>query len=168
MYPRSSRDLPADALFAAETADDRVMDDELIRVCAAATRIACRRMTPRYLKALDDSVEQACCLPSRFDWDRKVAAHAEIVNLLADAAADPALAVLVRDVPGQLYDLMFAVGPAASGIIAGSRRRLLALLQAGDADGAAREMEQHLGGLLWMRRVFRHPARNTVQTDIAV
>jgi hypothetical protein len=194
MYPRSIRDLPADALFAsalqpsdplsasqirrvpaaggsvrgvnvaAETAGDRVMGDELIRVCALAARVACRRMTPRYLKALHDSVEQACCLPSRFDWDRKVAAHAEIVNLLADAAADPALAVLVRDVPGQLYDLMVAIGPAASGIIAGSRRRLLALLQAGDADGAAREMEQHLGGLLWMRRVFRRAAPSTVQT----
>jgi hypothetical protein len=31
--------------------------DELIRVCAAAARVACRRMTPRYLKALHDSVE---------------------------------------------------------------------------------------------------------------
>jgi DNA-binding GntR family transcriptional regulator len=121
-----------------------------------------------YLKALNDSVGQACCLPSRFDWDRKVAAHAEIINLLSEAAEDPALAVLVRDVPGQLHDLMVAVGPVASGIIAGSRRRLLALLQAGDADGAAREMEQHLGGLLWMRRVSRHPARSTVQAGIAV
>ena len=154
MHPRSSRDL--------------VMDDELIRVCAVAARVACRRMTPPYLKALHDSVEQACCLPSGFDWDRKAAAHAEIVNLLADAAADPALAVLVRDVPGQLHDLMVTVGPAAGGIIAGSRRRLLARLQAGDADGAAREIEQHLGGLLWIRRVSRHPALSTVQAGIAV
>jgi DNA-binding FadR family transcriptional regulator len=153
MYSRRIRDLQADALFASETADDRVVDDELIRACAVATRVACRRMTPRYLKALHDSVEQACCLPSRFDWDRKAASHAEIVNLLTDAADDPALAVLVRGVPGQLHDLMVAVGPAASGIIASSRRRLLALLGAGDADGAARELEQHLGGLLWMRHV---------------
>jgi DNA-binding GntR family transcriptional regulator len=144
------------------------MDDELIRVCAVAARVACRRMTPRCLKALHDSVEQACCLPSGFDWDRKAAAHAEIVNLLADAAADPALAVLVRDIPGPLHALMVTVGPAAGGIIAGSRRRLLTLLQAGDADGTAREMEQHLGGLLWIRRVSRHPALSTVQAGIAV
>ena len=153
---------------AVDDAGDRVMDDELIRVCAVAARAACRRMTPRYLKALCDSVEQGCCLPSRFDWDRKAAAHAEIVNLLADAVADPALAVLVRDVPGQLHDLMVAVGPAASGIIAGSRRRLLALFRAGDADGAAREMEQHLGGLLFMRRVFCRPAPEKVKIDIAI
>jgi DNA-binding GntR family transcriptional regulator len=145
-----------------------IMDDELIRVCAVAVRAACRRMTPRYLKALHDSVEQACCLPTRNDWDRKAASHAEIVNLLSDAVGDPALAVLVRDVPGQLHDLMVAAGPAASGIIAGSRRRLLALLRAGDADGAAREMEQHLGGLLWMRRVSRRRVPDPVQADIAV
>jgi DNA-binding GntR family transcriptional regulator len=147
----------------AETAGDRFMDDELIRVCAVAVRLACRRMTPRYLKALHDSVEQTCCLSSRFDWDRKAAAHAEFVNLLADVTGDPALAVLVGGVPGQLHDLMVVVGPAASGIIAGSRRRLLALLRAGDADGAAREIEQHLGGLLWMRHVSRRPAASTAR-----
>jgi DNA-binding GntR family transcriptional regulator len=144
------------------------MDDELILVCALAARVACRRMTPRYLKALHDSVEQACCLPKGFDWDREVAAHAAIVNLLADAAADPVLALLLRDVPGQLHDLMVAVGPTASGITAGSRRRLLALIRAGDADGAAREMEEHLGGLLWMRHVSRRPAPRPVARPGAV
>jgi DNA-binding GntR family transcriptional regulator len=124
-----------------------------MRVCVLVTRVASKRMSPRHLKLLHDSVEQACWLPTGFDWDRKATAHAEIVNLLADTAADPVAALLARNAPGQLHDLMMAVGPAASGIIAGSRRRLLALLQAGDADGAADEMEQHLGGLLWMRRV---------------
>jgi GntR family transcriptional regulator, transcriptional repressor for pyruvate dehydrogenase complex len=140
------------------------VDDELIGVCALATRVACQRMTPPHLKALRGSVEQACCLPTRTAWDRKVTAHAEIVNLLTDATADPVLALLVRSVPGELYDLMITVGPAASGIIASSRRRLLALITAGDAEGAAREMEQHLERLLWMRRL----ARGSVQRDIAV
>ncbi len=140
------------------------MDDELIRVCALATRVACQRMTPLHMKALRDSVEQACCLPARTAWDRKVTAHAEIANLLADAAADPILALLVRNVPGELYGLMMTVGPAASGIVAGSRRRLLALITAGDADGAACEMEQHIKGLRWMRWL----ARGSVQSGIAV
>ena len=123
------------------------VDDELIRVCGLATRVACRRMTPHYLKALSDSVEQVCCLPARFAWDRKATAHAEIVNLLADAAPDPILILLVRNVPGHLYDLMVTVGPGADGIIANSRRRLLALIRARDADCAGREMEQHVEGL---------------------
>jgi hypothetical protein len=185
MYPFSIRDLQTDAMFvpalqpsgplivspvrqAVTEAGDRMLDDELIRVGALVAYAACRQMTPQYLQALHDSVEQACCLPSRFDWDRKAASHAEIVNLLADAAGDPALAVLVRDVPRQLHDLVIVVGPAASGIIASSRRRLLAVLRAGDAAGAAREMEQHLRGLLWMRRVFCRPVSGTAQGDIAV
>jgi GntR family transcriptional regulator, transcriptional repressor for pyruvate dehydrogenase complex len=126
------------------------MDDELIRVAGLATRVACQRMTPYYLKAMSDSVEQVCCLPTTFAWHRKATAHAEIVNLLADAAADPVLALLVTNVPGHLYDLMVTVGPAADDIIASSRRRLLALIRARDADGAAREMERHIEGLSWM------------------
>ena len=62
--------------------------DELIRLCAAAACVACLRMTAPYLKALHDSVEHARRMPSRFAWDRKVAAHAGIFNLLADVAGD--------------------------------------------------------------------------------
>jgi FCD domain len=126
------------------------VDDELIRVAGLATRVACQRMTPRYLKALSDSIEQVCCLPATFSWDRKATAYAEIVNLLADAAADPVLALLVRNVPGRLYDLMVTVGPAADDIIAGSRRRLRALIRARDAYGAGQEMEQNVRGLYWI------------------
>ena len=123
------------------------MDDEPIRVAGLAARVACQRMTAGYLRALSDSIEQVCYLPATFAWDRKATAYAEIVNLLADAAADPILALLVRNLPGHLYDLMVTVGPTADDIIANSRRRLLALIRARDADGAGREMEQHLEGL---------------------
>jgi len=158
MYPRSVRALQADTLFvsALRRSDElnasqiRAMDDELIRVAGLATRVACRRMAPRYLKALSDSTEQVCCLPATFAWDRKAAAYAEIVNLLADAAADPVLALLVRNLPGHLYELIVTVGPAADDIIVSSRCRLLALIRARDADGAGREMEQHLEGLSWI------------------
>jgi DNA-binding GntR family transcriptional regulator len=139
----------------------RAMDDELIRVAGLATRVACQRMTPRYLKALSDSIEQVCCLPATFAWDRKATAYAEIVNLLADAAADPVLALLARTLPGHLYELIVTVGPAADDIIVSSRRRLLALIRARDADGAGREMEQHLEGLSWIAERRCLPARET-------
>ena len=139
------------------------MKDELIQVCGLAVWDACQAMTPQRLKALHDNVEQACCLPPGLAWDRKVTAHAEFVNLLADVAGDPILTLLLRGVPGQLHDLMSAAGPGADGIIAASRRRLLARLRAGDAAGAAREMEQHLAGLVWLRRL----SQNGV-SDIAV
>ena len=158
------------------------MDEELIRWCALATRAACARMTAQQLKALHDSVGQARRLPARFAWDRKATAHAQILNLLADAAgaahsadaagaahsADAAEAVhaaqpTARPVPAALlnnavmaiHDLMITVGPAADGIILSSRRRLLELIRAGDADGAAAEMEQHLRRLHFMWKLSR-------------
>ena len=50
-------------------------------------------------------------------------------------------------------DLMGTVGPAANGMITSSRRRLLARLRAGDADGAAMEVEGHLRVLHFMGRL---------------
>ena len=37
------------AVSLAETSMEKPMDDELIQLCAAAARVACLRMTPRYL-----------------------------------------------------------------------------------------------------------------------
>jgi DNA-binding FadR family transcriptional regulator len=177
MYPRSVRALQADALFLSalqrppgdRSRPDAVISchggDELIRVAGLATRVACQRMTPRYLKALSDSIEQVCCVPATFAWDRKATAYAEIVNLLADAAADPVLALLARNLPGHLYDLIVTVGPAADDIIAGSHRRLLALIRARDADGAGREMEQHLEGLSWTVRRREHEPHAPGQSE---
>jgi DNA-binding GntR family transcriptional regulator len=52
--------------------------------------------------------------------------------------------MVLTEAVGTLYDLLVAVGPEADGMIKSSRRRLLALMRAGDADGAAAEMEHHL------------------------
>ncbi len=130
--------------------------EELIRVQATTTRIACGHMTALALQALRDSVERASCLPSRPGWDEKAAAHAEIFHLLANAAGSPA----VTDPPGSqvgvIRDMMRTVGPAANGMITGSRRRLLACLGAGDADGAAQEIESHLRALRYMALLVPH------------
>ena len=141
------------------------MDEELIRWCVLATRAACSRMTAPHLKALQDSVGQARSLPARFAWDGKATAHAEIFNLLAEVITDrPVPAPFLNRAVGAMYDLMVTVGPAADGIILSSRRRLLGLIRAGDADGAAAEMEQHLRRLHFMWRL----ARSSEPGDIAV
>lgn len=90
---------------------------------------------------MDDELIQLCGLAVRDACQRMAPQH-----------------LLLRGVPGLLYDLMSAVGPAADDIIAASRRRLVARLRAGDAGGAAREMEQHLGGLVWLRRLSQDGA----------
>ena len=138
------------------TRDDGAMtQDAMISLLSAATRIACRQMTPQHLNALHASVERASGLSARYDWERKVTAHAELFTMLGDVTGDRDLARLVSSAAGRLQDLVMTVGPAADGMIMSSRRRLLRELSAWDADGAAREVERHLGGLHYMGRVAR-------------
>jgi GntR family transcriptional repressor for pyruvate dehydrogenase complex len=129
------------------------MGEEMIRAQAIAARIACARMTMPHLAELHDSVERASCLAARSQWDRKAAAHAEIFSLLAEVVDDPLLAPPLIVGAGYVRELMLAVGRAADGMIASSRRRLLAHLRARDGEGAALEMEEHLRVLLFMWRL---------------
>jgi len=125
----------------------------MIQAQAMAARIACARMTVLRLTELHDSVERACGLVARSQWDRKAAAHAEMFSLLAVVVDDPLLAPLLTGGAGYMRELMLTVGRAADGMIVSSRRRLLAHLRAGDGEGAALEMERHLRVLLFMWRL---------------
>ena len=127
----------------------------MISLLSAATRIACRQMTPQHLNALNASVEQASCLSARHDWERKATAHAELFTMLGELTGDCDLARLVSSAAGWLQDLFMTVGPVADGIILSSRCRLLRELRAGNADGAACEVGRLLGGLHFMGRVAR-------------
>ena len=129
------------------------MEEGMIQAQAMAARSACARMTTLHLTELHDSVERACCLANRSQWDRKVAAHAEIFSLLAGLVDDPRLAPLLAGGATYAREMMLAVGRVADGMIVSSRRRLLAHLRAGDGQGAALEMERHLRGLLFMWRL---------------
>ena len=80
-------------------------------------------------------------------WGITLIVAAFVLGLIAFSFAfgAPVLAVPLRDARGHISDLMVTVGPAADGIILGSRRRPFALIRAGEADDVAREMEQYLG-----------------------
>jgi len=144
--------------MAPETRDDGAMtEDTMISPLSAATRLACRQMTPQHLNALHASVERASCLSARHDWERKAAAHGELFTMLGDLTGDRDLARLVSSAAGRLQDLAVTVGPVADGIILSSRRRLLRELRAWDADGAALEVERHLGCLQFIGRLAGEP-----------
>jgi hypothetical protein len=133
------------------------MYDQLIRAQASAAEIACRRISPRSLAALHESTDAACRLPADAEWDRKAAAHAAFLSVLAEAAGDPVAPVLVSG--GDLaYELMLRAGRAANGIVTNSRRRFLDRLRVGDAEGAALELELHFRTLQFMCRLAGGPA----------
>ena len=129
------------------------MNNDLIEAQVVAVRIACGLLRGLHLKALEDSVEQACGLPYASGWERKAAAHAAIFNVLADASGDPVVAPVLSSGVGLSYDLMIAAGRGADGMIASSRRRLLAHLRAGDVEEAMQEIEEHLHVLYFMYRM---------------
>jgi DNA-binding GntR family transcriptional regulator len=135
--------------------------NELIETQVMAIRIACGQLTAPHLKALRDSVEQACCVPATFGWNRKAAAHAEIFNVLADAVRDPLLACELSGGVGLAYHLTAAASRGVAGLIACSRRRLLGHLAAGDGEAAALEMEQHLRTLRFLWRLNAGRAHRT-------
>jgi DNA-binding GntR family transcriptional regulator len=136
------------------------MDDMPIQVQSTAIQAICGRLTEGQLAGLRRSVEQACLMPRQLGWDRKATAHAEIFGLLADAADHPHLARMLSLGAGFAHHLMIAAGPAADVMTANSRKRLLARLSAGDAAGAAYEMERHLRVLRFMGRLAAGSSRN--------
>lgn len=132
-----------------------VTNEQLIGMVAVTTQTACHQMTSCHLKALSDGVAQAESLPAKPHWDRKAVAHAAVIGMLGDATGDPVLVRLAGLAAGWTYDLAVAAGPAADGIILGSRHRLLGYLRAGDAEAAAQEIEKHLRVLSMMERLSR-------------
>jgi DNA-binding GntR family transcriptional regulator len=129
------------------------MNEELMQVLAIATRIACAAITSQGRAALQASLDQACAVPAGLGWERRAAAHAEFFNVLADAADDPRLALMLSHGAGYAYDLMIGAGRSADGIVTNSRKRMLAHLHAGDADDAALEMEKNIRTLHFMVRL---------------
>jgi hypothetical protein len=130
-----------------------LMDDKLIQRQVAAARIASRQLSAQRLEILHHSVEQACQLPARFGWDRRAAEYAEVFNVLADTVRDLVLRQVLNSGAGLAHYLMMAAGPAANGVVAASRRRMLDRLRTGDCDGAADELERELRALHFMSRL---------------
>jgi DNA-binding FadR family transcriptional regulator len=127
--------------------------DQLIRAQASAAEIASGRMSHRSLTALRESVEAACRLPADAGWERKAAAHAAFFTVLAEAANDPVVAPVLASGGELALEMMLKAGRAANGIVTNSRYRFLDCLRAGDPEGAALELEEHLRILQFMCRL---------------
>jgi len=129
------------------------MYDQLIQTQITAARFACKRIGPQGLKALRESVEEACRLQADTGWEQKAAAHAAFFSVLAEAADDPVIGSVLVSGSGLVYDLMMMAGRATHGIAINSRRRFLECLDAGDPEAAARALEEHLRILHFMCRL---------------
>jgi DNA-binding GntR family transcriptional regulator len=135
------------------------MTEELMPALATAVEIACTVITSPGQAALQASVDEACRIPSRPNWERRAAAHAGFFTALAKAAGDPCAAPVLNHGAKLAYDLLMGAGSAADGIVINSRRRMLTHLRAGHPYRAALEMEEHLQILRLMDRLATSAAR---------
>jgi len=129
--------------------------EELIQVQGAAARIVCARLSDRHLAMLQDSVQFAAGLPARARWDRRAAAHGQVLTVLAAAADDSVVAAILGSGAEHLRDLAIGAGPESAGMLASSHRRLLTHVRAGDTDAAAAEIEGLFRALHVMHRASR-------------
>ena len=131
------------------------MDEGLIRAQAMAVRAACAWLPAQRVSDLCEHIDRASSGWASSPWERRAAAHAHNFVLLADVSGDPVLSPVLRGAADLMRELLLAVGPGANGMIISSRRRLLDQLHAGDADGAALEIEHNLNTLHFMWRLAR-------------
>ena len=129
------------------------MDDNQVQALRTATWTACAALTTAGQAGLQASLDRARAIPAGCNWERRAAAHAEFFTALSDGACDRCAALVLRYGAEFAYDLMIAAGRAADVIVINSRKRTLAHLRAGDPAEAAREMENHLYALNFMRRL---------------
>ncbi|MFV2173733.1 FadR/GntR family transcriptional regulator [Actinomadura sp. LOL_016] len=116
-------------------------------------RVACERVTEAHYAALEGNVAEAERLTGPDAWERRVRTNLEFHRLLAEATGSPLLVIVMRSLLDVLLDIFLKVKPTRDDFVIRSRHRLLALLKARDAEGAALEMERYLRGLheLWPR-----------------
>ena len=115
-----------------------------ILVGTEVTRLACKRRTRPDLAALEANVSAAEAATEKRELARRAEINYEFHRLLARATKNPVLIVLTDALMEMTRHFVETIGYQPNRYVLPSRRRLLALLRDGDAEGAAKEMEQML------------------------
>jgi GntR family transcriptional repressor for pyruvate dehydrogenase complex len=110
-------------------------------------RIVAKRATQKDLAALEANVDEAERLFKAKRYDDKIDVHIEFHNLLARAAHNSIMIMLMGALMELMRDFAHAVGGERNDLTIKARRRLLDRLRKRDADGAATAMAEHLDSL---------------------
>jgi len=111
------------------------------------TRLACQRATEADLEALEQNVAASEGLIESEDVTQRVEINLAFNALLARAAKNPVLVILVDALIEMQSQLLKVLTPTSNAKVILSRKRLLRHLRARDEDAAVREMEAHLSAL---------------------
>jgi GntR family transcriptional repressor for pyruvate dehydrogenase complex len=107
-------------------------------------RIACERATEDDLRALDANIQAAANAAAAGDFDERARLNREFHVILARATRNPLMVVIMESLMAVFGQFIAQIGPSDNSFILASRRRLMKLLRARDADGAVAEMRKSL------------------------
>ena len=105
-------------------------------------RVACQRASDEDLEALDENVRQAERCHDEGRVEQRIAANIEFHNLLAAAAHNPVMILVLRALTDALRSLVREVGSEAPPTTFAVRRKLVDGLRRGDEEAAVRAMER--------------------------
>jgi GntR family transcriptional repressor for pyruvate dehydrogenase complex len=111
------------------------------------TRLACQRATEADLDELERNVAESEAALEAEDVPRRVEINLAFHALVARAAKNPVLVILVDALIEVQSKLLQVLTPTSGTKVIQSRKRLLRHLRARDEDAAVREMQAHLTAL---------------------
>jgi GntR family transcriptional repressor for pyruvate dehydrogenase complex len=116
-------------------------------VVVEVTRLACQRASEADLDELERNVAASVAASDEGDDARRIEINLAFHALLARAAKNPVLVILVDALIEVQSKLLQVLVPTSNTKVVQSRRRLLRHLRARDEDEAVREMQTHLTAL---------------------
>jgi GntR family transcriptional repressor for pyruvate dehydrogenase complex len=122
----------------AQLTEARIWLEEIV------VREACRRAKPQDLDALEANVEEAAQATRKGDFALRAQKHLEFHRMLARMTGNPIMMIVMNGVLDVLAHFIGRIGEQDNPFVLPSRRRLMKLLRARDADGAVAEMTSHL------------------------
>lgn len=122
----------------------RQLTEARVWIEAIVVRVACERATDEDIAALEQNVAVAAAATKSGDYETRAQTNLQFHSLLGKATHNPVLSIVVDGIMEITAQFVAAAGPQNNPYVMPSRRRLMALLKAGDADGAEAEMTRHL------------------------
>ena len=110
-----------------------------------AVRVACERATPADIETLKTNISAAeRAVAEKIDFYDQAAIHLEFHRIIARATRNPVMEIVMEALIDVMQHFIRAIGQQRNAWVLPSRRRFIKYFEAGEADAAVAEMEQHL------------------------
>ena len=116
-----------------------------VMIESSAVRAACERATSEDIAALRPTSRPRRKLPrENVDFYDQAAIHLDFHRIIARATKNPVMVIVMEALIDVMQHFIRAIGQKRNPWVLPSRRRFMKHFEAGDSDGAVKEMEQHL------------------------